>query len=350
MAKARAAERVIRSGHYILGEEVNRFETRFAEWSGLPRVAGTGNGMDAIEIGLRALGIGKGDQVITTPMTAFATVLAIVRAGAEPVLADIDPHTAILDAASARRCITRRTKGVLLVHLYGRMADMDEWSDLCVRHGLALLEDCAQAHGARWCQRPVGSFGLFGAFSFYPTKNLGCVGDGGALATATAELDAKARMLRDYGQSSKYVHAEIGLNSRLDEIQAAIMQERIRWLDSFTARRREIARAYRNGISNSLVRHLAPPGEPECHVFHQYVILCETRDALSAHLRKSRIETLIHYPVPAHLQPPTRDAKRDRRGLTMSETHANTCLSLPCHPCMSDTDVAQVIDAVNAYR
>jgi dTDP-4-amino-4,6-dideoxygalactose transaminase len=349
-AESKAAERVIRSGWYILGSEVERFESLFAAWAGLPRAAGVGNGMDALEIGLRAAGIGTGNEVITTPMTAFATVLAIIRSGTVPVLADINPDTAVLDIASAERCLSPKTRAVLLVHLYGRIHDMNLWTSFCADKGIALIEDCAQALGARWNGSPAGSFGLFGAFSFYPTKNLGALGDGGAVSMSTVELDARVRMLRNYGQRIRYFHDEIGLNSRLDEIQAAILAERMRWLDRFIARRREIARLYDAGITNPAVRLLSSPPDAKNHSYHLYVVLCEERDRLSAYLKDCGIETYVHYPVPIHFQKPTRSITRDRMGLPAAERYARTCLSLPCHPQLSQSDVQAVIDAVNHFR
>ena len=324
-AEARAAERVIRSGWYILGEECKRFESGFAAWAGLPRVAGVGNGMDAIEIGLRAAGIGAGDEVITTPVTAYATILAVIRAGAVPVLADIERESGLLDMASVERCITSRTKAVLLVHLYGQVPDLDAWSGFCARRGIALLEDCAQAHGARWKGRAAGTFGLFGAFSFYPTKNLGAIGDGGAVAASTPEMDNRVRMLRNYGQKERYHHEAIGLNSRLDEIQAAIMCERLRWLDRFISRRRQIAQAYQAGIGSARVRPLAPPKLMEMHVFHLFVVTCSQRERLAAFLQERGVETLIHYPVPAHRQTPTVSIARDPKGLSVAEEFASSC-------------------------
>ncbi len=348
-AEARAAERVIRSGWYVLGREVAEFEKEFAAWAGLDRAVGVGNGMDAIEIGLRAAGLGPGDEVVTTPMTAYATVLAVIRSGATPVLADIDPDTGLLDMASAARCVGPRTRAVLLVHLYGRMHDMGAWAEFCSARGIALLEDCAQAHGARWKGASAGSFGLFGAYSFYPTKNLGALGDGGAVVSSSAEIEAKARVLRNYGQSVRYHHEELGLNSRLDEMQAAIMRERLVWLDRFILRRRAIAADYDSRISNPLLRPLLPPSDPESHVHHLYVLRCEERDRLAVFLKERGIEALIHYPVCVHAQTPTRDIARDPEGLRAAERHADTCLSIPCHPQMSDEDVREVTRALNAF-
>lgn len=349
LAQIRAAERVIRSGWYILGNELKAFEERWAARCGTPHCLGVGNGMDAIEIGLRASGIGPGDEVITTPMTAFASVLAVIRAGATPILADIDPATGLLDPESVRRCLTPRTKGVLLVHLYGQVRNMDAWKTLCAEAGIGLFEDCAQAHLAAWKGRPAGSHGAWGAYSFYPTKNLGTLGDGGALVTTDPELAAIASRLRNYGQSKRYYHSDLGLNSRLDEIHAAILSARLEWLDGYTARRRQVADAYRLGIRNAKVTLLAAPVEPGNHVYHLFPVLCDRREDLMAHLKARDVESLIHYPVPVHMQEPCRAIGRAPGGLPRAERHAQVCLSLPCHPQLSDEDVARVVEAVNAF-
>jgi dTDP-4-amino-4,6-dideoxygalactose transaminase len=344
-----AVRRVINSGWYILGPEVQAFEQKFADFSGIPYAVSVGNGMDAIEIALRALGIGPGDEVVTTPMTAFATVLAVVRAGATPVLADIDPATGLLSPASVKRCLTPRTRALILVHLYGQVRDMDQWQALCIESGVQLIEDCAQSHGARWNGRTAGSFGSAGAYSFYPTKNLGALGDGGALVTRDEALATRAACLRNYGQSERYIHPEIGLNSRLDEMQAAILSVRLDGLDASTEVRRSIARRYRNGITNSLVQLLAPPQQTAAHVYHLFVVLSPKRDALQTHLEAEGVQTLLHYPVPVHHQRSCDDIRRDPTGLPFSEAHAKHCLSLPCHPQMSDADVQRVINAVNSF-
>lgn len=350
VAELAAVDRVLRSGWYVLGNEVKSFEAAWAERCGVPHAVGVGNGMDAIEIGLRALGIGEGDEVITTPMTAFATVLAIIRAGASPVLADIDPNTALLDPMSVERCIGSRTKAVLLVHLYGQVREMERWHALCDRHGIALLEDCAQSHLARWNGKVAGSFGRFGAYSFYPTKNLGALGDAGALVSVDTELAQRAGVLRNYGQSVRYHHTELGLNSRLDELQAALLRVRLERLDEFTARRREVAMAYRERIINPLVRLLAEPMQAANHVYHLFVVACEERDRLAQSLKSGGVETYVHYPVPVHFQPPGKGLRCDPRGLPSAEAHARVCLSIPCHPQMSDADVSTVIDAINAFE
>lgn len=344
-----ACERVIGSGWYVLGPELEAFERRFAGYCGAQHAVGVGNGMDAIEIVLRALDLGPEDEVITTPMTAFATVLAVLRAGAVPVLADIDPASGILSLDSVRRCIGPRTKAVVLVHLYGQLRDMTAWQALCREHGLTLVEDCAQSHGARCNGRGAGTFGRAGAYSFYPTKNLGALGDGGAVVTDDEALAARTARLRNYGQRERYVHPEIGLNSRLDELQAALLAVRLEWLDAFTAVRRSVAQRYRDGIRHPAVTLLAPPQEREAHVHHLFVVRCPQRDALQAHLKTRGVQTLMHYPVPVHRQQPCLDLARDPAGLAESERHARECLSLPCHPQMSDADVARVIDAVNDF-
>lgn len=348
-AMLNAVGRVIDSGWYVLGPEVQAFEKKFAAYSQVQHVVSVGNGMDAIEIALRALGIGPSDEVVTTPMTAFATVLAVMRAGATPVLADIDPSTGLLSLESVRRCLTPRTRAIVLVHLYGQVRDMDQWVSLCSQVGIHLIEDCAQSHGARWSGRTAGSFGIAGAYSFYPTKNLGALGDGGALVTSDETLAEKALSLRNYGQSERYIHPDIGLNSRLDEMQAAILSVRLDGLDFSTEVRRKIARRYRLGINHPMVQLLAPPQQDAAHVNHLFVLLCPQRDALQAHLKNQGVQSLLHYPVPVHRQSSCKDILRDPIGLPFSESHAAQCLSLPCHPQMSDADAQCVIDAVNSF-
>jgi dTDP-4-amino-4,6-dideoxygalactose transaminase len=345
-----AVRRVLDSGWYVLGNEVRRFEDQWATACGVAHGVGVGNGMDAIEIILRGMDLGPGDEIITTPMTAFATVLAILRCGATPVLADIDPHTALLSIDSAERCISSRTKAVLLVHLYGQVRSMDLWQRFCTKHGIFLVEDCAQAHLAAWHGQVAGSFGVAGAYSFYPTKNLGAAGDAGMIVTKDEALALRAGRLRNYGQSTRYHHPELGMNSRLDEMHAAMLAERMKWLTEFTARRRRVADAYRAGIDNPRVQLLAAPEEPSAHAYHLFAINCDQRDALQAHLERLQVQSLIHYPIPAHKQEPCKNILRDPQGMDNSERHAATCLSLPCHPQMTKTDIDSVISAVNLFR
>lgn len=344
-----ATERVLRSGWYVLGQEVKAFEASWAKRCGVSAAVGVANGMDAIEIGMRALGIGVGDEVITTPMTAFATVLAILRVGATPVLADIEPGSGLLSLASVARCISPKTRAVLLVHLYGQVPDLDKWTDFCREHNILLLEDCAQAHLAEWNGRVAGSYGAFGAYSFYPTKNLGAAGDAGALISTDAALAERAKVLRNYGQSERYHHPEVGLNSRLDELHAAMLSERLKWLDDFTEKRRAVVAQYYAQIANPQITLLDRPLQQRSHVHHLFVVLCEDRVRLSAHLTQAGIANLSHYPIPVHKQPPCAGLRVDPAGLSVVEKHAATCLSIPCHPQMSAADVAQVIEAVNAF-
>jgi dTDP-4-amino-4,6-dideoxygalactose transaminase len=344
-----AVARVLASGWYILGEEVASFEAAWADYCGVPHAVGVANGMDAIEIGMRAAGLTAGDEVITTPMTAFATVLAIIRAGAVPVLADIDPATGLLDPDSVSRCVGPRTRAVMPVHLYGQVAGMERWIELCRNRNILLFEDCAQAHGARWRGSTAGSWGVFGAYSFYPTKNLGAIGDAGALITQSDALAENARILRNYGQTIRYHHPYLGLNSRLDEIHAAMLNVRLRRLAGFTERRRAVAEHYVSGLRNSALQLLARPEERENHVYHLFVVLCEERDRLAQHLAQAGVETHSHYPLPIHQQEKCRDLRRDPAGLEHTERHAASCLSLPCHPHLSDADVERVIEAVNAF-
>jgi dTDP-4-amino-4,6-dideoxygalactose transaminase len=344
-----AYARVVASGWYVLGDECARFERAWAATCGTCHALGVANGMDAIELVLRALGVGPGDEVITTPMTAFATVLAVMRAGATPVLADIELGTGLLDPRSVERCLSPRTRVVLLVHLYGQVRGMDRWQRLCREAGVALVEDCAQSHLARAQGKTAGAFGVAGAYSFYPTKNLGAIGDAGAVVTDSKEIASKVAVLRNYGQSERYHHPLAGMNSRLDELQAALLSVRLEWLDRFTRRRIDIAGQLAGALRNPIVRLLDPAEEAGAHVYHLFVVRCRKRDALAAHLRSAGVQSLIHYPVPAHLQPPCRTLRIDPQGLANAQSHAAECLSLPCHPQMSDDDVAQVADAVNAF-
>ena len=349
-AEAKAVARVLASGSFILGAEGEQFEKAWAEFCGEKFCIGTANGLEAIELGLRALDIGQGDEVITTPVTAIATILAILHAGATPVFADVDPTTGLLNPESAERCLSPRTKAVLLVHLYGQIAEPERWKHLCGANQIHLLEDCAQAHGARWEHKAAGTFGSLGAFSFYPTKNLGAKGDAGAVITASPDLATRLRMLGNCGTVGRYEHREPGLNSRLDEVQAAILAVRLRWLDELNVRRRAIAGTYFSRIANPRVELMALPSSPENHVYHLFVIRCAERDRLSKFLADEGIESLIHYPIPAHHQNFCATSQRDPLGLLNSESHCDRCLSLPCHPHLSDDDAASVAAAINRFH
>jgi dTDP-4-amino-4,6-dideoxygalactose transaminase len=226
---------------------------------------------------------------------------------------------------------------------------MLEWQSLCKEHSLTLIEDCAQAHLSKYQGHYAGSFGITGAYSFYPTKNLGCLGDGGMLVTNSSSIAEKASALRNYGQSKRYYHDEIGLNSRLDEIQAAVLSVRLKWLPEFTKRRQEIAGRYRHEIKNIKIQHLLAPQDEKAHVYHLFVITSQFRDQLLEHLRANDIQSFIHYPVPVHQQVPCKDIARDQGGLRNAESHAANCLSLPCHPQMSDGDIDRVISVLNRF-
>jgi dTDP-4-amino-4,6-dideoxygalactose transaminase len=348
-AQLAACDRVLRSGWWILGQEVSAFESEWAAWLGAANAVGCANGLDAIEIGLRALGIGPGDEVITTSMTAFATVLAVIRAGATPVLADIDAKTAMLSTESVKRCIGTRTKAILLVHLYGQIGPVQELLPLAREHGLHLIEDCAQAHGAKWRGNSAGSFGDFAAWSFYPTKNLGAVGDGGAITTPLPKLAEDARCLRNYGQTVRYHHPVLGMNSRLDEIQAAILRERLRYLNVWVERRREIARRYTAELVHPEVRVMPLPADQDRHAHHLFVVTSDRRDDLQRYLRSKEIDSLIHYPIPIHFQEPCRNLARDPQGLMRTEQHAASCLSIPCHPGLTNEQTDKVTSAINGF-
>jgi dTDP-4-amino-4,6-dideoxygalactose transaminase len=282
-------------------------------------------------------------------MTAFATVLGILRAGATPVLADIDPSTGLLDPASAERCVSKRTRAVLLVHLYGQLRAIKKWEDLCAREGVMLLEDAAQAHGAKWHGRTAGSIGRWAAFSFYPTKNLGCVGDGGALCTNDAGVADLASKLRNYGQADRYHHPVLGLNSRLDEVQAALLLPLLAQLPAATDRRCRIASYYHANVQASRIALLAEPETEHSHVYHLFVVRTAARDSLQSHLASRGIQSLIHYPVCVHRQPPTAQLRMDPKGLASAERYADECLSIPCHPYLSDSEVETVVSALNAF-
>lgn len=344
-----AMRRVLESGWYVLGEEVDKFEKEFATASNVSHCVGVANGLDAIEIGLRASGVGQGDEVITTPMTAFATLLAIYRAGATPVLADIDLETGLLDVKSAERCVSKKTKGVLLVHLYGHVAKMDEWVSFCKANKIELFEDCAQSHLAKWSGKTAGNFGSWGAYSFYPTKNLGAIGDAGALVTNDANIAAASQSLRNYGSAERYYHDRLGLNSRLDPLQAALLSVHLKYLEESTQKRREIGARYRNEISNSKIRHLAAPQHQENHCYHLFVVMTDRRAELMQHLKEKDVQSIIHYPVCHQHQKSVPSILQDQKGLARSEKFAKECLSIPCHPWMTEKEVSTVIQALNSF-
>ncbi len=338
------------SGNYILGEGVAAFEKDWAAYTGIKFALGVGNGMDAIEICLRSLGIKTGDEVITTSMTAFATILAIIRAGAKPVLADIVPGTALLDLHSVKRCISSKTKAIMIVHLYGQVKNMEKWKDLCKKHNLYLVEDCAQSHGAIENGISAGSFGVMSAFSFYPTKNLGALGDAGAVCSNSINLIKTAKSIRNYGQSEQYNHDIVGLNSRLDDLQGYILSEMLSKLESNNFKRKKNAQFYFENIQNPLVSLLDEPIKKDSHVFHQFVIIVDKRDEFRDYLAKHKIPTLIHYPKAIHHQKAINGCKKDPKGLKNAARHAKTCVSIPCHPGLLETELTLIVKKINEFR
>ncbi len=345
-AIAQGIERVIQRGWFILGPEVTAFEEEFAAASGARFAVGVGTGTDALALTLRALGIGAGDEVITAPLSAAFSALAIVMAGATPVFADIDPARLTLDPAAVEAAITPRTRAIMPVHLYGQPADLAAIDAIAQRHALAVVEDACQAHLATAGGRPVGTIGIAGAFSFYPTKNLGALGDGGAVVTNDAAIAEKLKRLRNGGQTVQYRHDEFGVNSRLDEIQAAILRVRLAWLPEWTTRRRELAARYRQGLAGAPVD--VPPECDPGHVYHLFPILSAGRDLLQAHLAARGIGALVHYPLPIPRQ--RAFAHLASSPQPVAERIAKSVLSLPLHALMSDADVDVVIAAVHDWR
>lgn len=340
-----AIAEVLAGGRYILGPNVSAFESEFASYLGVAHAVGVANGTDALHLAIRACSIGTDDEVLTVAHTAVATVAAIEMAGARPVLVDIDERTFSIDPAHIERAITPRTKAIIAVHLYGHPADLEPILDIARRYGLRVIEDCAQAHGARYGSRRVGSIGDIAAFSFYPTKNLGAIGDGGLVATGDASLAERVRLLRQYGWEKRYTSEIPGWNSRLDELQAAILRVKLRHLDGENAARRAAAALYHELLAGSVVAlPWERPGSE--HVYHLFVVRSRQRDALAAHLAGRDVGTLVHYPVPIHLQPAYRGRLRGGDALPRTEGAAAEVLSLPLYPQLSAEDVHRVADAV----
>ena len=338
-----AIDRVIERGWFVLGPEVEAFEHEFATASGARHAVGVANGTDAIALLLKAAGIGPGDEVLVPAMTAAFTGLAVMATGARPVLVDVEAETLTIDVAACEAAVTDRVRAVIPVHLYGQAADMDALQRFANHHGLLVIEDCCQAHLATWQQQPVGTFGTGGAFSFYPTKNLGALGDAGAVLTNDAALAARVRRLRNGGQSLTYHHEDAGLNSRLDEIQAAVLRVRLQALAPATERRRELGRLYR-----SQLRGVGVPRERDAgHVYHLFPVRSARRDALQEHLRARGIGTLIHYPRPLTSQPAFASCRRQPS--PEADRAATEILSLPLRPRMTDADAGRVIAAVNGF-
>jgi dTDP-3-amino-3,4,6-trideoxy-alpha-D-glucose transaminase len=348
-----AVERVLAGGAYILGREVEAFEREWARFCGAPACAGVANGTDALALALVASGAvrpGRRDEVITAPLTAGYTALAIQNAGGIPVFSDIDPETYTLDPRGLERALTPRTRAVVPVHLYGQMADIEGVCDFAERRGLVVAEDAAQAHGARLAGRRAGTWGHAAAFSFYPTKNLGAYGDGGAVTSNDAGLVERVKELRQGGHPSALRGRVAGRNSRLDELQAAALRVKLRRLDAWNRRRRQLATMYRRLLARGVRRLVLPPTRADAasHVFHLYVVRHPERERLRAHLAARGVETLIHYPAPLHLQPLFR--RRSQPALPAAERLTNEILSLALYPHLRDEELRAVADAVLEFE
>jgi len=342
-----AFDAVLKGGRFILGPEVEAFEAEFAAYIGLPYGVGVGSGTEALHLALRALDIGIGCEVITVAHTAVATVAAIEMAAARPVLVDIQPDTYTIDVAQVEQAITPQTRAVIAVHLYGHPADLAPLLALCNRRNLVLIEDCAQAHGAGYHGKKVGCWGKAGIFSFYPTKNLGAIGDGGMVVSNDRHLIERLRALREYGWKERYISHEPGLNSRLDELQAAFLRVKLKHLDANNSRRARLASNY----SSELASLVTTPVEKEgCrHAYHLYVVRTPQRDALRAWLHERGIGTLIHYPVPVHLQPAYMGRVACLNPLPVTQQCAREVLSLPLYPQLLDEHASRVIAAIQEF-
>jgi dTDP-4-amino-4,6-dideoxygalactose transaminase len=337
----------LRSGWYIGGPEVETFEVAFAAFVGAKHCVGVANGLDALHLSLLAMGISHGDEVIVPSNTYIATWLAVTHCGAVPIPVEPDALTYNIDPSRLERAITKRTKAIIPVHLYGQPANLDPIVDVCRNHGLQLLEDGAQAHGARYKQNRIGGHGNSVAWSFYPGKNLGAAGDAGAVTTNDSNIAERIRELRNYGSNVKYVNNIIGFNSRLDPVQATVLRVKLKILDEWNSRRSAIANRYRAELRDCGLQ--LPVVLPEASpVWHLFVVQHERRDALQSRLAAAGVSTLIHYPIPPHLQKAYRDLNYAEGAFPIAERMAKQLLSLPIGPHMDDAAVSQVIDAVRA--
>ena len=339
-------EQMYDAGWFIQGKECELFEKEFAAYFGVKHGIGVGNGLDAIYLSLRALGVGAGDEVIIPSNTFIATALAVSYAGATPVIVDPDSVTYNMCGNGLEEALTEKTKAIIPVHLYGQAAEMDEIMDFAAKHGLYVLEDCAQAHGALYKGKKVGTFGNAGCFSFYPGKNLGALGDGGAVISDDDELAAKIKAIACYGSKEKYNHIYMGTNSRLDEIQAGFLRIKLTHLDEYNADRCRVADRYLNEIKNPKIK-LPQIGENRTHIWHVFPVMCEDRDALAIYLADKGIGTVSHYPISIADQKAYEDLKLPR--LPIAQEIARTELSLPLYVGMTDEEIDYVIDAINRF-
>ncbi len=343
-----AINRVVSQGQFILGPAVERFEQAFARYIGTQHCVGLDNGTSALQMALVACDIGPGDEVITTPHTWISTSWAISYVGAKPVYVDIDPETYTLDPRLVRRAITPRTKALLPVHLYGQAFDVDAFQRIADEHGLALIEDAAQAHGARWSGRRLGSLGRVGCFSFYPGKNLGAMGEAGAIVSDDGQLAARVRRLRDHAQAGRHHHVEIGYNTRMEGIQGAVLEVKLRHLDRWNAQRRRHAARYGELLADIPEIELPAAPRPESHVWHLFVVLAPRlcRDALTKELAAEGIATGIHYPTPVPLQPAYASLGYQPGDFPVAEDVMARCLSLPMFAELTEEQLVHVADAV----
>lgn len=337
---------VLASSQYVLGEEVAAFEDEFAAYCGVRHAIAVNTGTSALHLALLAAGVGPGDEVVTVPFTFVASVSAVCYTGAAPVLVDVDPVTLTMDPAKLEAAITPRTKAILPVHLYGQMAEMDEILAIAGRHGIPVIEDSCQAHGARYHGRSAGSLGLSGCFSFYPGKNLGACGEGGMIVTNDDAQMESMRMLRDWGQSRRYVHAVKGFNYRMDGIQGAILRVKLRRLEAWTDARRAHARRYDTQLARSPNVQLLRERPGRRHVYHIYAVRSPERDHLRRTLEECGIQTGLHYPIPVHLQPAHADLGYRRGDFPVSELAAKEVLSLPIYPELTAAQVEHVSEAI----
>lgn len=344
-----AIARVLAKGTFILGGEVAAFESEFAEYCGVSHAVGVASGTDALQLALMACGIGAGDEIIAPSHTAVATIAAIEMTGARPVFADIELTRFGLDPEAVAAAITDRTRGIIPVHLYGCPVDLNPILEMARAKNIFVIEDCSQAHGALYRGQKVGGWGDIAAFSFYPTKNLGAMGDGGAVVTKDPELAERVRLLRQYGWKERYISHVKGMNSRLDELQAAILRVKLRHLDKWNTCRRELADLYLDLLSKT---DLVLPNQPEDsqHVFHQFVIRHPKRDDLQEHLRAQGIHSLVHYPVPVHRQPAYANLSPMDGTLSKSERAAHEVLSLPMFPELTEEQVRRVSQVIREFR
>ncbi|MGB6222622.1 DegT/DnrJ/EryC1/StrS family aminotransferase [Haloferula sp.] len=344
-----AIDGVINSGIFAGGPEVDSFEESFAKSCGTRFAAGVGSGTDALWLVLEALGIGPGDEVVTVPMTFVATVEAICRTGAKPVFVDISEDRFTMDPSGLEAVLTSRTKAIIPVHLFGQMAEMRPILQIAEAYGIPVIEDAAQAHGAAYKDRPAGSHGLAGCFSFYPGKNLGALGEAGAVVTNDPDLDAKVRLLREHGQRRKYEHEAIGWNCRMDAIQAAVLKVKLPNLTRYNERRRIHAQHYSEALSDFPDLQLPSVRDPEEHVHHIYAVRCSQRDNLIMHFASMGIGYGIHYPVPIHLQPAYAKFSNGRGSFPVAEACATSFVSLPVYPELSASSIQAVVQSLEEF-